>query len=181
MLYHHHVQPEGEEVSIDVVLARRSIREYTGEPVSGDDLRKLLEAAMAAPSSRDRKPWEFVSVTGRGTLERLAEAHPHGKMLARAAAAVAVCGRPDISPDYWVQDCSAATENLLIAASAIGLGAVWLGVHPRDDRTAAVREVLGIPEEIPVLSLISIGHPAEEKEPRTQYDESRVHREKWQV
>ena len=121
------------------------------------------------------------TVTGRETLGRLAEAHPHGKMLAGAGAAVAVCGRPDISPDYWVQDCSAATENLLVAAAALGLGAVWLGVHPREDRAAAVRQVLGIPEEIPVLSLLSIGHPAEEKEPRTQYDETRVHREKWQV
>lgn len=168
-------------MSIDVIFARRSIRKYIDRPVSQEDLRRLLEAAMAAPSSRDRKPWEFVAVTGRETLDRLAEAHPHGKMLAGAGAAVAVCGRPDISPDYWVQDCSAATENLLVAAAALGLGAVWLGVHPREDRTAAVRQVLGIPEEIPVLSLVSIGHPAEEKEPRTQYDETRVHREKWQV
>jgi nitroreductase len=166
-------------MSIDIVFARRSIRRYADRAVSGEDLRKLLEAGMAAPSSRNLKPWHFVAVTSRDTLDRLAEAHPHGKMLFEATAAIAVCGRIDISPDYWIQDCSAATENILVAAAALGLGTCWLGCHPREERVRAIGEVLGIPEEIGILSLIAVGHPAEEKEPRTQYDESRVHREKW--
>jgi nitroreductase len=83
------------------------------------------------------------------------------------------------APDYWIQDCSAATENILIAVAALGLGAVWLGCHPRPERVDAIRKILDIPVHVGVLSLISIGHPAEEKEPRTQYDESRVHREHW--
>ena len=166
-------------MSIDIILARRSIRRYTGDPVESEDIRKLLEAGMAAPSSRDRKPWHFVVVTGREILNKLAEAHPYGRMLAEAGAAIAVCGDTGTSPDYWVQDCSASTENILIAAAALGLGAVWLGCHPRDERVDAIREVLGIPEDMGVLSLISIGKPAEHKDPRTQYDEKRVHRESW--
>jgi nitroreductase len=163
---------------IKTIFSRRSIRKYTGEPVSEADIKTLLEAAMAAPSASNNRPWHFVVVTERATLDALAEAHPYGKMLAQATLCVAACGDPAIS-DYWVQDCSAATENLLLAATALGLGAVWLGVHPRDDRVASVRRVLGIPETVFPLNLISIGHPAEEKEPRTQYDEARVHRGRW--
>jgi nitroreductase len=164
---------------IHTIFARRSIRKYTSEPVSEADVRTLLEAAMAAPSASNRKPWHFVVVTERQTLDALAEAHPHGKMLFQATLCIAVCGDLTTFERFWVQDCSAATENLLLAATALGLGAVWLGVYPKEDRVAAVRQVLGMPETITPLNLISIGHPAEEKEPRTQYDEARVHRERW--
>jgi len=164
---------------IQTILARRSIRKYTAEPISDADVKTLLEAAMAAPSASNRKPWHFVVVSGRQTLDRLAEVHPHGKMLFEATLCIAVCGGPTESERFWVQDCSAATENLLLAVTALGLGAVWLGVYPREERVAAVRQVLGIPEDIAPLNLISIGHPAEEKEPRTQYDEACVHRERW--
>ncbi len=164
---------------IQTIFARRSIRRYTDEPVGEADVQTLLEAAMAAPSASNRKPWYFVVVTERATLDRLAEVHPHGKMLFDAPLCIAVCGGPTASERFWVQDCSAATENLLLAAAGLGLGAVWLGVYPRQDRVAAVQDVLGIPEAIAPLNLISIGHPAEEKEPRTQYDASRVHRGQW--
>jgi nitroreductase len=138
----------------------------------------LLEAAMAVPSASNIKPWHFVVVTDRQTLDALAEIHPHGKMLFDATLCIAVCGVPAESR-YWVQDCSAATENLLLAVTALGLEAVWLGVHPRPERVTPVRQVLGIPETIVPLNLIPIGYPAEEKEPRTQYDEARVHRGRW--
>lgn len=163
---------------IQTIFARRSIRKYTDEPVSEVDVKTLLEAAMAAPSASNLKPWHFVVVTERQTLDNLAKAHPHGKMLFEAPSCIAVCGAPATSR-YWVQDCSAATENLLLAATALGLGAVWLGVYPREERVVAVRRILGLPETITPLNLISIGHAAEEKEPRTQYDEARVHRERW--
>lgn len=166
-------------MSIDVILARRSIRKYANDPVSEEQIKKLLEAGMAAPSSNNVKPWHMITVQDRDTLGKLAEAHPHGKMLKGAAAAIAVCGDMEIAPNYWIQDCSAATENILIAVSALGLGAVWLGCHPRKERVDAIRKILGMPEKIGILSLISIGHPGEEKEPRTQYDESRDHREGW--
>jgi nitroreductase len=161
-----------------VLFARRSIRVYTDEPVSEADLKSLLEAAMAAPSGSNRKPWHFVAVTERETLRALAEAHPYGKMVAKAGAAIAVCGEPGVSK-WWVQDCSAATENILIAAVALGLGAVWLGCHGSPEREQAIRGVLGIPDSIAVLSLLAVGHPAEEKEARTQYDSNRVRRNHW--
>jgi nitroreductase len=166
-------------MAFEAIFARRSIRAYTGEPVSGEEITKLLKAAMAAPTGNNLKPWHFVVVRDRTTLEKLAEVHPYGKMLSGAAAAIAVCGDSAISPDLWVQDCAAATENILIAVASLGLGAVWLGCHPREDRVSAIKAVLGIPEHIGVLSLISIGRPGEKKEPRTQYDGKRVHDEKW--
>jgi nitroreductase len=163
---------------IQTIRMRRSIRKYTGEPVGEEDVRVLLEAAMSAPSANNSQPWHFVVVTERQTLDALAAVHPYGKMLSQAPLCIAVCGEPAAS-GHWEQDCSAATENLLLAVTALGLGAVWLGVHPREQRVAAIGEVLGLPQGIVPLNLLSIGHPAEEKEPRTQYDEARVHRERW--
>ena len=119
---------------IKTIFARRSIRKYTAKPVSKKYIKMMLEAAMAAPSSSNRKPWHFIVVTDRRTLDKLAEVHPYGKMLSEASLCIAVCGDKTISPRYWVQDCSAATENLLLAATALRIGAVWLGVHPRKER-----------------------------------------------
>lgn len=163
---------------LNMIFARRSIRRYSGEPISEADMTSLLEAAMAAPSASNKQPWHFVCATDKGKLEALANAHPYGKMLSEAALAIAVCGDPGISA-WWVQDCSAATENILVAAAGLGLGAVWLGCHGRPEREQAVRDTLGIPDDIGVLSLISIGHPGETKEPRTQYDPARVHSNAW--
>jgi nitroreductase len=165
------------DAAYQTMLARRSIRRYTAQPVSPEQIQRLLEAAMAAPSASNRQPWHFVVVTDRGTLDRLANAHPYGKMLTEATLCIAVCGDPE--NDYWVQDCSAATENILLAATEMGLGSVWLGVHPQGDREHNVRDILGIPPRYSPLNLISLGYPAEQKEPRTQYQDSRVHREHW--
>jgi nitroreductase len=165
--------------TLQAIFARRSIRQYTDEPITADEIQSILEAGMAAPSASNNRPWHMVTVTDRKRLAALAEAHPNGKMTAHAAAAIAVCGDPALSPRYWVQDCAAATENILIAATALGLGSVWLGCHPNDDRERAIRDVLGIPDEMGVLSLISIGRPAEQKTPRTQYDPARDHRDRW--
>jgi nitroreductase len=164
---------------IDTIFARRSIRTYTAKPVAEEHIQTLLKAAMAAPSASNLKPWHFIVVTERNTLDNLAEVHPHGKMLFEAPLCMAVCGDTTTSTNYWVQDCSAATENLLLAAVTLGLGAVWLGVHPEEERVTAIRAILGIPEHIVPLNLISIGHPAEEKESRTQFNPARVHGERW--
>ncbi len=164
---------------IDLLFARRSIREYTPRPVPEEHIQKLLKAAMAAPSASNLKPWHYIAVTDRSTLDNLAEVHPHGKMLFDAPLCIAVCGDATASAGYWVQDCSASTQNLLLAAVALGLGAVWLGVHPKQERVEAIRAILGIPDQIVPLNLISIGYPAEEKEPRTQFDPARVHSERW--
>jgi len=163
---------------LNIIFSRRSIRRYTDKPVSDADVNSLLEAGMAAPSASNKKPWHFVAVTDKARLQALADAHPYGKMLAGAGLAIAVCGDPAIS-DWWVQDCTAATENILVAAAGLGLGAVWLGCHGRPEREQAVRDVLGIPNKVGVLSLLSIGHPGEHKEARTQYNPSRVHTDQW--
>lgn len=163
---------------LQMIFARRSIRAYSGQPVAEADVESLLQAGMAAPSASNRKPWHFVVVTDRATLQALARAHPFGRMIGQAGLGIAVCGDPAVS-DWWVQDCTAATENILVAVAGLGLGGVWLGCHGRPEREQAVRDVLGIPSEIGVLSLLSIGHPAEEKEARTQYDPARVHRNTW--
>jgi nitroreductase len=167
------------EKLVKTILARRSIRKYTSQRVSKDNIKTMLEAAMAAPSASNLKPWHFVVVTNRRTLNKLAKVHPHGKMLSEAPLCIAVCGDLTISESFWVQDCSAATENLLLAATALRLGSVWLGVYPRQDRVVNIRKVLKLPETVVPLNLVSIGHPAEKKKPRTQYDEQKVHLQHW--
>lgn len=166
-------------IRIENLFARRSVRKYTAEPVSDDQIELLLKAGMAAPSASNMKPWHFITITDRATLNHLADVHPHGQMLRQAPLAICVVGDPGINERFWVQDCSAATENILLAAVGLGLGAVWLGVHPRPDRIDAIRQALRIPPELPPLCLISVGHPAETPPPRTQYDPTRVHRDAW--
>jgi len=163
----------------DAILARRSTRKYTDEPVSEEHITAMLEAAMSAPSGMNLKPWHFVVVTERDELDRLGATTKSWGMLLEAPLAVVVCGDPGISEKYWDQDSVAALENLLLAVSMLGLGGVWLGCHPNPERVGPVREILGVPEPVVPIAVLSIGHPAEEKEPRTQYDGERVHRNGW--
>jgi nitroreductase len=165
------------------ILERRSIRKYTDESVSDDDVKNLLKAAMAAPSAGNQQSWEFVVVRDRDTLNIMTGFHPSGgyNMLGHAPLAVVVCGdlKKQLYEGYWVQDCAAATENILIAAQSLGLGAVWLGVYPKKDIIGKVKNLLGLPENIMPLSIISVGHPAEEKKPSSRYDEARIHHNTW--
>lgn len=164
---------------IRAICARRSVRDFTGAAVSEQDIRALLEAGMAAPSARNLQPWRFIAVSNRQELDRLAEIHPYAKMLKSAGACIAVCGDREVNEDFWVQDCSAATENILVAAALLKLGACWLGVHPRAEREKSLKEHLGIPNRFGLLCLVAVGVPAEAPAPRTQYDESKVRRERW--
>jgi nitroreductase len=161
----------------DTILARRSIRKYTAEPVAPEQIRRLLEAAMAGPSGHNAQPWHFLVVTKRGTLDRLADRHQWAKMLYEAPLCIAVCGDP--ASEFWVHDCAAAAQSILLTATEMGLGSVWLCVHPHPDLQQMVRETLGVPSHIEPLCLVALGHPAEEKEPRTGYTDSRVHHERW--
>lgn len=165
--------------ALDVLFTRRSIRRYTGEPVSEADLKVLLEAAMNAPSANGRQPWHFIVVTERAQIDAIMGVHPYSKMLAEAQAAIVVCGDTNVSEAYWQQDCSAATENLLLAARALGLGTVWLGVYPRSDRVNGVHNLFNLPEHIQPLCVIAVGHPAEQKGRVERYDEAKIHRERW--
>lgn len=168
-------------MSLEAIFARRSIRKYTDEPVSDEQLTQLLRAAMAAPSAGNQQPWQFVVIRDRNTLDAVPKFHPYSAMLAEAPLAVLVCGdlERETVKGYWVQDCSAAVENLLIAASAIGLGAVWLGVHPVSEREDGCRKLLGIPANVVPFAIVSIGHPDEQKAPADRYDAERVHHERW--
>jgi nitroreductase len=165
----------------DPVLTRRSTRKYTDEPVADEQVELLLRAAMAAPSAGNQQPWQFVVVRDREALRAVTEAHPYASMLPGAPLAILVCGDtgPKKWPDFWEQDCSAATENLLIEAERLGLGAVWLGVHPRAERVTALRELFGLPGTIMPFALVAVGHPAEHKPPSDRYDAARVHFERW--
>ncbi len=166
--------------AIEAIMTRRSIRKYTDEEVTAEHVRKLLEAAMAAPSAHNRQPWHFIVVRSRETLNRIPEYHRYSRMLKEASLAVVVCGDNEVqTTDFWTHDCSAATENMLIAANALGLGAVWLGVHPGEELVGKTRELLGIPGHVTPLCIVSVGHPAEEKPPGDRYDESKIHSEKW--
>jgi nitroreductase len=167
--------------AIETILTRRSIRAYTDQPVPAESLENLLRAAMQAPSAGNQQAWQFVAITDCKQLNALAEVLPYGKMLTSAPLGIVVCGDLTIekSKGYWVQDCAAATQNILLAAHAQGLGAVWLGVYPREERVRDVRKVLGIPEKVIPLCAIAVGYPAEHK-PRTErYDPARVHHDAW--
>ena len=167
--------------AMDAILSRRSIRKYTEQPVSDDAIDELLKAAMSAPSAGNQQPWQFVVIRERSILDEIPKYHPYSAMLKEASVAILICGdlKSEKHKGYWVQDCSAATQNLLVAAQAQGLGAVWLGVYPREDRVAGIRKVLGLPEHIVPLSLIPVGHKGEEKPPANRYDASRVHHNGW--
>jgi len=159
---------------LDLIQSRRSIRKYTSEPITDADVQTMLEAAMAAPSASNIKPWEFVVVRERALCRKLADTHAYSKMAADAAVVFVICGRESAS-HHWVEDTSAATQNLLLAAAGLGLGAVWIACYPSVEREAYVRQVLGLPDSLRVLCLVPAGHPAEEKAPRTQFDPERVH------
>jgi nitroreductase len=163
------------------IFERRSIRKYTNQKISDQDLKELLKAAMAAPSAGNQQPWEFIIVTDREILNSITRIHPYSQMLREAALAIIVCAdlAKEIHTGYWVQDCAAATENILIEAKHLGLGSVWLGVYPREDRVTGIKKLFNLPEKVMPLSIVSIGYPAEEKGPSNRYDESRIHINKW--
>jgi nitroreductase len=167
-----------------LIFARRSIRRYRDRPLSDGILTDLLEAAMAAPSAVAKDPWNFIIVRERATLDRIAALLPNGKMLRHAAAAFVVCGDMEKAHDgqesYLLQDCSAAIENVLLAATALGVGSCWLGIHPRPERIEGIRALFGLPPNIVPVSGISLGWPEGEKEPRTRYKSDAVHWEGWQ-
>ena len=162
----------------EALLKRRSVRKFTDEPVSDEMIEELLHAAMSGPSACSRKPWEFYVVTNAQKLEELKGASKFTKM--SSPLAIVVCGNlmralPMQMASYWIQDCSAATENILLRVTDLGLGAVWCGLHPQKRAEERVRKMLDIPKTQVPVGLLIIGHPAEEPEARDQYDEKCVH------
>lgn len=167
--------------TLKAILSRRSIRKYSGSAIPDEHYEILLKAAMHAPSARNRQPWHFVIIGDKHLLLRLSESSPSWKMLSQAHKALVVCGdmHTEDAESFLVQDCSAATQNILLAAHELGLGAVWLGVHPREDRVDELRAALGLPGHIVPVSMISIGVPDEERQAEDRYLGDRVHFNRW--
>lgn len=165
------------------LLGRRSIRVYQPGNLTDPQVRSLLEAAMAAPSAVAKDPWRFVVVRKRSLLEALAPVLSNGEMLLQAGTAIVVCGDLEAAHDrqlsYLLQDCAAAVENLLLAAHAQGLGACWMGVHPREHRIQAVRSILYLPASLIPVACIAVGIPGEQKPARTRYNLEYVHWDTW--
>ena len=167
--------------TLTAINVRRSIRKYTGAAVAEETILRLIRAAMAAPSAGNERPWHFIVISERELLDAIPKFHPYAAMLPQASVAILVCGDLTLEKHrgYWVQDCSAAAENLLLAAAALGLGAVWTGVYPEEERVSAMRRLLRIPDHVVPLALIPLGYPAEHPGPVDRFDPGRIHRNGW--
>ena len=163
---------------LENIAERKSVRKYLNKSVEEDKIDAMVKAGMAAPSGMDRRPWEFVVVTDRAALDSMAAKLPYAKMLTAAPLAIVVCGDTTLS-SYWFLDCSAATQNVLLAAEALGLGAVWTAAYPYEDRIDVVRQNTGLPEHIVPLCVIPIGYPDGPQKAKDKFDEKRVHRNKY--
>jgi nitroreductase len=169
------------ESAIKAILSRRSTRKFTDESISPEALDLLLQAGMSAPSAMNSQPWEFVVVTEHDQLAKLREILPFGKF--HVPAAIIVCGSPRAARNpsglmFWVQDCSAAAENILVAATDLGLGSCWIGIHPIPLIGKLVKNAFKIPLGVIPLCAIYLGHPQFIKEPKPKYDPRRIH---WQI
>jgi nitroreductase len=163
------------------ILTRRSVRRFETTPVENELIEKLLRAAMQAPSAANAQPWHFIVITERELLEKVTEFHPNAECLHQAQVAILVCGddRMEKRPDRWIQDCAAATQNILLAAHGHGLGAVWIGIHPESLRIDNMRKMLHLPGNIHPLSLVAVGNPARTPDPVNRFKPERVHFNQW--
>ena len=169
---------------IQLIMTRTSIRAFQDKPVSDETVEVLLKAAMAAPSAKNSQPWSFIVIRDRPLLEKLGDSLPNAKMTASAPVAVVICGvlekaLPGEAREYWIQDAAAATENFLLAVHALGLGAVWTGVHPISERIRILKEALRLPDEIEPFCLIPFGYPAVPAAVKDKWDPSIVHQDTW--
>jgi nitroreductase len=169
--------------ALSIIYSRKSVRHFTGEAVSKDDLDKILKAGMSAPTAVNKQPWSFVVVTDRKTLDKLSDSLPSAKMLYQAGAAIIVVAIPEKamngSTEFAVIDCSLAGENILLAVESLGLGALWTACYPDNARMETVRSILGIPEEMIPMNVIPIGHPTGEDKAKDKYKPENIHWEKW--
>ncbi len=170
--------------ALENIMTRTSVRQYApGKTIPKDTVELLLRAAMSAPTAVNRQPWQFIVIDNRESLDSLSEVLPYAKMLEHASIAIVPCG--DLSkafedePSYWIQDLSAATENLLLAAHSLGLGAVWTGVYPTKERVAAVSQQLGLPANVIPLAVVPIGYPLGDHKPKDKWNPEAVHFNHW--
>lgn len=176
---HHTQTKEGANQTLETLFNRKSVRKYTARPVEKDKLEMLVRAGMAAPSSRDRRPWEFIIVTDRKLLDTLGDGLPLARMLKETAQAIVVCGDTIKSGNAWFLDCSAAAQNVLLAAESMGLGAVWTAAFPYPDRMKIVQETLNLPGNILPLTVIPVGYPQGAEKPKDKFNEKQIHYNGW--
>jgi nitroreductase len=163
--------------ALEAIHTRRSIRKYTDESIAPETIKELLSAAMSAPSAVNAQPWTFIVIDDRKLLDEIPTYSPYAAMARNAPLAILVCGDTSLekAPGFWVQDCSAAIQNLLLAAHALGLGAVWTGIHPMEDRVEGFRKAFNLPEHIIPLGLVPVGYPAQKAGPQDRYMEEKVY------
>jgi len=163
------------------LFTRRSIRAFRPDPVDADSLKLVLESAMYAPSAGDQEPWHFLVIQDKATLTHIAASHPFAAFASQAPLAILVCAdtRELPYPAFWPMEAAAATQNLMLAAHALGLGSIWIGIHPRPDREAFIKQLVELPTGVEPFALIPLGHPAETPEQPVRWNESRIHSEKW--
>jgi len=168
---------------MNTIYQRRSIRKYTDQSIPDETIRSFIKAGMNAPSAGNEQPWHFVIIKRRELLNGIAMIHPFAQMLRQAPAAILVCGDPSLEKHigYWVQDCAAATENILLEIADQGFGGVWIGVYPREDRVRNIGDMLNIPHKIIPFALVAFGHPAEDKSPKNVFRAERIHYDEWQA
>ena len=166
---------------LDAITSRRSVRKYTDRPIDDGLVTDLLRAAMAAPSAGNQQPWEFIVVRERALLESIGRSQPYAGMAGHAQLAIIICGDTgrEKFPGFWAQDCAAATQNLLLAAHASGIGAVWLGYYPMEERVEAIKALFGLPEGLVPFAIVPLGYPAESPRAVDRYDSARVHHDSW--
>ena len=160
--------------TLDNIFARKSVRTYLDKGVEKEKIDLMLRAGMAAPSGKDTRPWEFIVVSDRAMLDSMAASLPYAKMLAQARNAIIVCG-DSIRSFYWYLDCSAAAQNILLAAESLGLGAVWTAAYPYEDRMRVIRKYTALPENILPLCVIPFGYPVTKEQSKQKYDKKKVH------
>jgi nitroreductase len=167
---------------LEAIFNRRSIRQYTDRHVSDDVIETLLKAAMYAPSAVNKQPWHYIVFRDREIIEKIILFHQNASMLRKADAAILVCWDEELQHDigYGPVDCSAATQNILLAAYSLGLGSVWVGLYPRIQRMESIHALFGLPQNIRPFSIVSLGYPAEEKKMPIRFNSDRIHFEKWQ-
>lgn len=166
---------------IEAILSRRSIRRFTGEPVSDQELETVLRAGFQAPSAHNTQPWEFVIIKDKSKFERIAKVHPYAKMLPQAEVCIIVCGDNNKQPTtgFLIEDCSASIQNILLAAHGIGLGAVWCGLYPVTHLTKAITEVCLLPNNIIPIGMVVLGHKGEDRKQEDRYKTEKLHYENW--
>lgn len=167
---------------MEAIRGRRSIRKFEDKPVPESMVREMLDAAMMAPSAGNAQPWQFVVVDDRTVLDAMVDLHPYIKMVAQAPLGILVCGdlRLEKYAGYWVQDCAAAMQNMLLAVHAMGLGAVWTGIYPMQDRVERFRTLFNLPEQVVPLGFAPVGWPAQAPESGSRYREDRIHKNTYQ-